>query len=164
MIKTPDQRLRVFVSSTVNELSEERDAATEAIRALRLSPVLFELGARPHAPQEVYRAYLAQSHIFIGIYWQSYGWVPPDMEVSGIEDQLSVARDMPTLIYIKLPAPYQDPHLEAMLDRFRSGVSISYRPFETAEELQDLIKDDHVLMLSERFKESPTLSTATRTS
>lgn len=73
MIKTPDQRLRIFVSSTVNELAAEREAATDAIRKLRLSQVLFELGARPHAPQEVYRAYLAQSDIFIGIYWQSYG-------------------------------------------------------------------------------------------
>lgn len=158
-IKTPDQRLRVFVSSTLDELSEERTAATDAIRALRLSPVLFESGARPHAPREVYRAYLAQSHIFIGIYWQSYGWVAPDMEISGIEDELALARDMPKLIYIKRPAPERDPRLDAMLDRFRSGESISYRPFETAAELRDLIKDDLVIMLTERFEEGSQGST-----
>ena len=160
MIKTPDQRLRVFVSSTVNELAGERQAVTEAIRALRLSPVLFELGARPHAPQDVYRAYLAQSHIFIGIYWQSYGWVAPDMDVSGIEDELSLAGDMPKLIYIKRPAPDRDPRLEAMLERFRSGETISYRAFESVEELQELIKDDLVVMLTERFEQGPAPSAA----
>ena len=35
-IRTPDQRLRIFVSST-----------------LRLAPVMFELGARPHQPRDL---------------------------------------------------------------------------------------------------------------
>jgi uncharacterized protein DUF4062 len=60
-IRTPDQRLRVFVSSTLAELAEERAAVARAISGLRLTPVLFELGARPHPPRELYRAYLAQS-------------------------------------------------------------------------------------------------------
>jgi hypothetical protein len=47
MIRTPDQRVRVFVSSTLEELAAERQAATAAITQLRLTPVLFELGARP---------------------------------------------------------------------------------------------------------------------
>jgi hypothetical protein len=32
-----------------------------AIEQLRLAPVMFESGARPHPPQAVYRAYLEQS-------------------------------------------------------------------------------------------------------
>lgn len=59
-IRTPDQRLRVFVSSTLGELAAERRAVSRAIAALRLTPVLFELGARPHPRRPVYRAYLAQ--------------------------------------------------------------------------------------------------------
>ena len=77
MIWTPDQRLRVFVSSTLDELAAERQAVRDAVTGLRLVPVMFELGARPHPPREVYRAYLAQSQVFVGIYWQSYGWVAP---------------------------------------------------------------------------------------
>ena len=61
MIRTPDQRVRVFVSSTMQELAAERQAATAAITQLRLTPVLFELGARPYPPRDLYRAYLAQS-------------------------------------------------------------------------------------------------------
>lgn len=41
IIKTPDQRVRVFISSTINELANERKAAREAIENLRLIPVFF---------------------------------------------------------------------------------------------------------------------------
>ena len=44
-IRTPDQRLRVFVSSTLLELADERAVVARAISALGLTPVLFELGA-----------------------------------------------------------------------------------------------------------------------
>ena len=50
-IRTPDQRLRVFVSSTLEELAAERAAARAAIEQLRLAPVMFEAGARAHPPQ-----------------------------------------------------------------------------------------------------------------
>ena len=86
-IRTPDQRLRVFVSSTLAELAAERAAVREAIERLQLTPVLFELGARPHPPRDLYRAYLEQSQIFVGIYWQRYGWVAPEETVSGLEDE-----------------------------------------------------------------------------
>ena len=46
--------------------------------AQRLTPVMFELGARPHGPQDLYRAYLAQSDVFVGLYWQRYGLVGAD--------------------------------------------------------------------------------------
>ncbi|HJW76647.1 MAG TPA: DUF4062 domain-containing protein [Thermoleophilia bacterium] len=48
VIRTPDYRLRVFVSSTLKELAEERDAVRQAILRLRLGPVMFEPGARSH--------------------------------------------------------------------------------------------------------------------
>src|SRR5215467_8966372 len=48
LIRTPDQRVRVFVSSTLRELAAERQAVREAVTRLRLVPVMFELGARPH--------------------------------------------------------------------------------------------------------------------
>jgi hypothetical protein len=73
-IRTPDQRLRVFVSSTLGELADERQVVRRAIETLRLTPVMFELGARPYPPRALYRAYLEQSHVFLCIYWQSYGW------------------------------------------------------------------------------------------
>src|SRR4051812_35211810 len=67
VILTPDQRLRVFVSSTMGELAEERRAARRAVERLQLAPVMFELGARPHPPRSLYLAYMRQSHVFVGI-------------------------------------------------------------------------------------------------
>ena len=37
VIRTPDRRLRVFVSSTLGELADERRAVSRAIGALRLT-------------------------------------------------------------------------------------------------------------------------------
>jgi hypothetical protein len=101
MIRTPDQRVRVFVSSTMQELAAERQAVAAAIRQLRLTPVLFEFGARPYPPRDLYRAYLEQSDVFIGIYAESYGWVGPGMEVSGLEDEYRLSAGKPRLIYVK---------------------------------------------------------------
>jgi hypothetical protein len=91
MIRTPDQRVRVFVSSTLDELAAERQAVRDAVSRPRLVPVMFELGARPYPPRPVYRAYLAQSQVFVGIYWQSYGWVAPGEQVSELEDEYELS-------------------------------------------------------------------------
>jgi Domain of unknown function (DUF4062) len=137
VIRTPDQRVRVFVSSTLGELAPERAAAREAITQLRLTPVLFESGARPYPPRELYRAYLAQSDIFIGLYWQRYGWVAPTMQVSGLEDEYQLSAGKPKLIYLKTPAPAREPRLQALLDRIRSEDVASYQKFATPEELRE---------------------------
>lgn len=154
VIRTPDQRLRVFVSSTLKELAEEREAALEAINQLRLTPVLFELGARPHPARELYRAYLRQSHVFIGIYWQQYGWIAPDMEISGLEDEYRLATDLPKLIYMKTPAPDRDQGLSDMIARIKKDSDVSYKYFSTAEELRELIENDLALLLTERFEQT----------
>ena len=154
MIRTPDQRLRVFVSSTLKELREERGAARQAIERLRLTPVLFEQGARPYPPRSLYRAYLEQSHVFVGIYWQQYGWTAPDMDVSGLEDEYRSAQDKPRLIYVREPSPDRDPRLSDLLDRIRREAQTSYKSFGSPSELQALIEQDLTLLLSERFEES----------
>src|SRR5260370_5446052 len=123
VIRTPDQRLWVFVSSTLGELAAERQAVARAIAALRLTPVMSELGARPHPPREVYRAYLAQSDVFIGLYWQRYGQLAPGLQISGLEDEFELARGMPRLLYVKAPAPGREPRLAALVDRVARQVS-----------------------------------------
>src|SRR5215831_12198185 len=151
LIRTPDQRVRVFVSSTLDELAPERAAAREAITQLRLTPVLFESGARPYPPRELYRAYLAQSDIFLGLYWQRSGWVAPDMTISGLEDEYQLAGDKPRLIYLKTPAPAREPGLQGLLDRIRSEEVASYQKFATPEELRERIANDLAQLLTERF-------------
>ena len=150
-IRTPDQRLRVFVSSTLGELADERAAVSRAVSALRLTPVMFELGARPHPPRELYRAYLEQSDIFVGLYWQRYGWVGPGMDISGLQDEFELSRSLPRLLYVKTPAPDREPRLTQLLDRIKAEAADSYRTFRTARELGRLVPDDLAVVLSERF-------------
>ena len=114
--------MRVFISSTLGELAAERAAARRAIGRLHLVPVWYESGARPHPPRSMYRAYLAQSQVFVGIYWQRYGWVAPGMGISGLEDEF----------------------------RLTAG-SVSYRTFATPRELERLLADDLAVLLSESF-------------
>jgi hypothetical protein len=151
VIRTPDQRVRVFVSSTLDELASERDAARAAVGRLHLTPILFELGARPHPPQALYRSYLAQSDLFIGIYWQRYGWIAPEMDISGLEDEYRLAAEKPKLIYVKKPAPEREPRLGALLDRIRDDNVACYKSFTTPGQLRRLIENDLALVLSERF-------------
>ena len=149
-IRTPDQRLRVFVSSTLKELAPERRAARAAIERLALAPVMFELGARPYPPRSLYRAYLEQSDIFVGVYWEEYGWIAPGEQVSGLEDEWALAPDIPKLIYIKAGTDRQ-PRLEDLLARIRDDDAASYVSFTQADELAELLTADLATLLAERF-------------
>ena len=154
VIRTPDQRVRVFISSTLDELAAERVVARAAITQLHLTPVLFESGAHSHPPRALYQAYLAQSAVFVGIYWQRYGWVAPDMDISGLEDEYQLAHDKPKLLYIKEPAPAREPRLESLLDRLRVEGATCYRRFGTSDELRELLQDDLAVLLTEFFEQA----------
>jgi predicted ATPase len=170
LIRTPDQHLRVFVSSTLNELADERKAVREALTKLHLAPIMFESGARPHPAQDLYQAYLSQSHIFIGIYWQSYGWTGPEMNISGLEDEYNRAVGLPRLIYIKKPSHEREEKLSHLLGRIREENASSYKYFSNPEELRGLVENDLILLLTEYFEtvtakelssEETTLTTST---
>jgi predicted ATPase len=150
-IFTPDRRLRVFISSTLRELALERAGAREAIASLRLAPVLFEQGARPHAPRDLYSAYVGQCDVFVGIYWQSYGWVAPGFAISGIEDEFELGQGKPMLLYVKEPAPEREDGLNALIRRIEEEAHSAYRTFATPDELQTLVTDDLAHLLTERF-------------
>jgi predicted ATPase len=151
VIQTPDRRLRVFVSSTLGELAGERRAVSRAISALRLTPVMFEAGARPYPPAEVYRSYLAQADVFIGVYWQRYGQLVPGAQVSGLEEEFDLSGALPRLLYVKTPAPDREPRLADLLARIQEEAAASYRHFHAAAELGRLVRDDLAVLLSERF-------------
>ena len=142
MIRTPDQRVRVFASSTLRELAAERQAVRDAVARLRLAPVMFELGARPHPPREVYRAYLAQSQVFVGVYWQGYGWVAPGEAVSGLEDEYQLAAGLPRL-HLRQVAGARSGSRGWRRCWTGSGTSadVSYQQFSDPGELQPLVRE-----------------------
>src|SRR6201985_3630015 len=164
VILTPDQRVRVFISSPLEELAPERAAARRAIARLHLVPVWYESGARPHPPRSMYRAYLEQSQVFVGIYWQRYGWVAPGMDISGLEDEYRLAAGKPMLLYLKRPAPDQEPRLAALFDSIRAAGTMSYRTFATPRVLERLLADDLAVVLSEIFRSAAEGTAAPRRS
>lgn len=143
------------MSSTLQELAAERQAVRDAVARLRLVPVMFELGARPHPPRQIYRSYLAQSQVFVGVYWQSYGWVAPGEQVSGLEDEYLLSAGLPRLLYVKSPAPQREARLAEMLARIRDDGDVSYQHFSDPAELQRLVENDLAVLLSERFEMAP---------
>ena len=161
-ILTPDQRVRVFVSSTLGELAAERGAVRRAVERLQLLPVMFELGARPHPPRQLYRAYLAQSHVFLAVYWERYGWIAPGEQVSGLEDEYLLCGDLPRLVYVKEPAPGREPRLDALLSRVQDDDRAAYKQFRSMRELAQLVARDLAVLLSERFQLPPQAPEADR--
>lgn len=151
LISTPDRRVRVFVSSTLGELAPERSAARTAIESLHLTPVMFELSARSHPADHVYRDYLAQSDVFVGIYWESYGWIAPGATASGLELELAQGTDKPRLVYLKEPAPDRDPRLTALIEGLWAG-GVATKSVTGAEDLADQLAQDLALLLSDRFE------------
>jgi predicted ATPase len=153
-IRTPDQKLRVFISSTLKELAAERKSARTAVERLHLAPVMFELGARPHPPRDLYRAYLEQSNIFVGIYGDRYGWVAPTETVSGLEDEFNLSGTLPKLIYIRETAGEREPRLTELLERIRTDDTASFKYFPDADALTGLLEADLATLLAERFAAS----------
>jgi predicted ATPase len=150
-IATPDRRLRVFVSSTLGELAPERTAVRAAVQRLRLTPVMFDLGARAHPPRELYRAYLEQSDVFVGIYGVRYGWIAPDMGISGLEDEYDLSAGRPRLLYVRRTAPGREPRLDALITRMQADSGASTTPYEDAGDLAERVADDLAVLLTERF-------------
>jgi len=127
----------------LHELAEERLVARSVIQQLGHACVMFEMGARPHPPQSLYRPYLQQSQVFVGIYFQRYGWIAPNMALSGLEDEYRLAAHLRQLIYLKEPAPGREPRLAKLLESIRAG-NAHAKTFSTLEELRQLLHTDLV--------------------
>ena len=132
-ILTSGERIRAFISSTLNELVEERLVAREAITSLRLEPVYFGDGARPLPPPAIYREQLRKCPIFVGIYWNDYGQPVDGLDISGIEDEYNRSAGKDKLIYIKQPSDDRDDRLTVLLNRIRDEGQVSYVKFSSTD-------------------------------
>lgn len=150
-ILTPDQRLRVFISSIPEELPAESAAARKAVEELHLIPVMIDPSDRPSGAREVYTAYLQQSRVFVGIYGRLYGQAAPDMTISYLEDEYELAADKPRLLYIKRDAPSREARLTELIKRFETDDNASFVYFGEADDLARLVSNDLGLLLSEHF-------------
>jgi len=69
---------RVFVSSVISGMVDERAAVVRAVEAVGATPVIFEnFGGRDDDPESAYLSEVASSDIYIGILGQRYGVPAP---------------------------------------------------------------------------------------
>src|SRR5262245_48726052 len=68
-------RIRVFVSSKLQELADERRAVKSVLEEMFADTYLFEMdaGARPQTISQTVRPELDAADLYIGIFWKSYG-------------------------------------------------------------------------------------------
>ncbi len=97
--------LRIFISSTWEDLRPEREAVEKALH--RLHDTAFAgmeyFGSRPERPQEVSLAEVDRSHVYIGIFAHRYG-----SGITEAEYRRALERGIPCLIYFKdesVPVP-----------------------------------------------------------
>jgi len=153
--RTTQDKLRVFVSSRIQECSEERTVVQDAIGSLYHQPIVFEhLGAKSYAPRDLYLSRLRDSQVMIGIYREGYGYVDSanGMEISGIEDEFLFARKqgIECLFYVSRSPEDRDPRLSAMIKRIESGpYTISF--FDAPEQLRDRVKNDLTALITDKF-------------
>lgn len=140
--------LRVFISSTWQDLRLEREAAEKALR--RMGDTIFVgmeyFGSREETPKEVSLAEMDKSDIYIGLVGCRYG-----SGITEAEYRRATERNIPCLIYIKdeniplLPDLIEkDPHKIAKLAAFKQTLksqhTISY--FSDADQLATKIVAD----------------------
>ena len=167
MISPILDRLPVFVSSTITECSLERAIIRDAIRSINHEPVLFEdIGARPHPPRDLYKARLEMSQIFVGVYKESYGWIAPNQELSGVEDEFRIATTLgiDRLIYVYQTPTARDPRLDALIETAKhAGLTLAL--YSDPKQLREMVRNDITAVVSNHFvdqavvsRESPTPS------
>lgn len=100
------EKLRVFISSTMDDLKEERMAVADAINENKFweSANAESFVARTESPKEVCLEEVRNSHIYIGIFKDRYGHVPPNDNPQGYSavalEYYEAKNKIPTLIFI----------------------------------------------------------------
>ncbi len=148
--------IRVMISSTTDDLIEEREAADIAIRELQLTRFRAEtFGSVPHPPKVICELLAEQCDIFVLILGERYGYIMSD-GISVVEFEYSIARkDNPEkiLVYVKQGVG-REPLLEEFLRRvedFENGYFRSF--FKAAGDLHPKIQGDIVRWLKSRPNE-----------
>src|SRR5215831_15851469 len=134
------ERLRVFVSSKMEELGPERQAIKTALNNLKVDGWVFEedAGARPETIRQTFLEEVEVADLYVGVFWKGYG----DYTIEEYEHAHKLGKDC--LIYEKRSdLEDRDPRLQSFLDRV-GQVETGHTPrwFKTSEELGEIIEND----------------------
>ena len=146
-------KLKIFISSRIEECKGEREAAKRAVESLNQDPVLFEaIGARPYPPRALYLRNLRESSFVVCIYKDGYGWIDDrrGMTISGLEDEYlhAVEWRIPLFVYVDQDDSSRDPRLRKLVRTAMDGeCTVAF--YADEEELFSQIKDDLAATLAQ---------------
>ena len=132
-------KLKAFISSKTKELHDERLVLKHKLLSRGIDAFVFELdaGARPETPQQAYLDEVANSDLYIGIFWNQYS--TPTIE----EFQQARKLGKPCLIYVKNFDVNREPLLEKFLHEISNSSSgLTYRFFNDVLELSTFSSQD----------------------
>jgi hypothetical protein len=157
LLPNPTETFRVMISSTVNDLHQERDAAERAIRALHLDRFRAEtFGSLPHTPRKVCESLAKECDLFILIIGQRYGYVIEPEGISVVQLEYEVARaenPKKILVYVKNNEE-RESRLQEFLQKVQDFESGYFRSsFDTPEELYERIHIDVARWLASQAKQ-----------
>jgi hypothetical protein len=135
------QRLRVFVSSRIQELAPERQAIRLALEELKVDAWVFEqdAGARPVSIEKAFLEEVQAADLYIGLFWKGYG----AYTIEEYDHARQLGKDC--LIYEKRAGleEERDPRLQEFLDRVGNvETGLAIKRFDDPVELSEAIKDD----------------------
>lgn len=113
---------RVFISSVMEGLGEERRVVAEAVRDLGCRPVWFEeFGGRDQDPEQAYLSEVDSSHIYVGILGTRYGRPDPTSGFSATHAEYlrSVERGLRISVWV-LDIDDMEGHQRTFLEEVRT--------------------------------------------
>ncbi len=155
-----DQRLRVFVSSRMQELAPEREAIKAALKDLQVEAWVFErdAGARPQTIRETYLEEVEAADLYIGVFWKGYGAYTVE------EYEHARMLGMDCLIYEKRDeiTSQRDSALQAFLDSLSDVASgLTIRWFNTPYGLGEFVKEDVAAWQARSIRDAKKAATPT---
>ena len=116
------RKLRVFISSTMEDLKEERMELAKAIDKNRFWKAVYAetFVARSKSPREVCLEEVRESHIYIGIFKNRYGYIPKHYNPQGfsvvaLEYNEAKNNGIPILIFIHKDSKNREAQLRDFL-------------------------------------------------
>jgi eukaryotic-like serine/threonine-protein kinase len=157
------ERLRIFVSSRMQELAPERAAIRVALTQLNMDGWIFEMdaGARPQGIQQTYKREIDDADLYVGLFWRDYG----DYTI----DEFTYANEKhkDCLIYEKRAGidDQRDPKLQAFLDQIgKVETGLTVRWFNTVEELSEGVRQDVARWQTQKIRELRDINVRYKTS
>jgi NB-ARC domain-containing protein/uncharacterized protein DUF4062 len=147
--------LRVFLSSRMQELAEERRTIKAYLAEMKVDAWGFETeaGARPQSIRETYVDEIEAADLYIGIFWRDYGQYTID------EYEMARRSGVACLVYEKRDEikGRRDPRLQAFLDQLgKVETGLTVRWFDDAHPLGEIVKEDVARWVAERIRRGRT--------